>query len=144
MPRYRSAVWQLWHSTRKISRPAAEVVGDQRALFAAGERHDLAVCENFARGVAADGFDVVSAAAKFASDRRRESFTAQARRARQSRRRVLGGLAFVEIDPLVDLSRICAVAGDRRLHEPDRHLQIGRNAQRRVTVVPVPLGVGRR
>jgi hypothetical protein len=30
------------------------------------------------------------------------------------------------------------------LHEPDRHLQIGRNAQRRVTVVPVPLGVGRR
>jgi hypothetical protein len=38
--------------------------------------------------VAADGFDVVSAAAKFAADRRRESFTAQARRARQSRRRV--------------------------------------------------------
>jgi hypothetical protein len=59
-------------SPGKISRPAAEAVGDQRALFAAGERHDLAVCENFARGVAADGFDVVSAAAKFASDCRRE------------------------------------------------------------------------
>jgi hypothetical protein len=55
----------------------ADVVGDQGALFAAGERHDLAICESFALGVAADGLDVVSAAAEFASDRWSEHLVEQ-------------------------------------------------------------------